>query len=158
MPIFQDPDRRYDSYEQWRHSTKEPYAPVWRAGSEKDVRMSDASSSRPDMETESSPTLHTNSREELIRRIKRGESPTWVPSPAVSNIPRLCRKHLYSPWTTVAFVSLLQTASAYTGLRSAPVQLVLPPNPGRLNRIPLTFTYGNNSWKSTLKPMKILLT
>lgn len=28
-------------------------------------------------------TLHTSDRGELIERIKRGESPTWVPNPAV---------------------------------------------------------------------------
>lgn len=28
-------------------------------------------------------TVHTSDRGELIERIKRGESPTWVPNPAV---------------------------------------------------------------------------
>ncbi|KAL1955571.1 hypothetical protein VTO42DRAFT_8450 [Malbranchea cinnamomea] len=91
MPIFQDPDRQHGHCRSWRHSpggaeghtSNGPEDPTKEAGSVEDVPMPDQSSSLQEMDTAGVPKLHTRSREELIRSIKRGESPTWVPSPAL---------------------------------------------------------------------------
>lgn len=112
MPIFQDPDHRYDQHRPWRHSlgcadecsTNELDEPVEGVRRENDLMMSDASCSRREMQSEGGSTLHTSSREELIRRIKRGESPTWVPSPAVSNTLIPCFSDIYYSWLYYHFL------------------------------------------------------
>lgn len=93
MPIFQDPDRQTKSAFQSRshdqascalkHSPDTPLAESF-DGMQDEV-MAGTSAQNSSMETQNRPTLHTSNREELIRSIKRGESPTWVPNRSVSD-------------------------------------------------------------------------
>ncbi|EER27912.1 hypothetical protein CPC735_032480 [Coccidioides posadasii C735 delta SOWgp] len=82
MPIFQDPDRQRDcSDPPWPDDRSYIQCPadIELNGRHNKV-MTDITPRESRMESENRPTLRTSSREELIQRIKRGESPTWVPS------------------------------------------------------------------------------
>ena len=97
MPIFEDPERRLFT------ATKEPESPqlttMDRRFSEESIRTEfydEPLPDRPLWDTSSEYNKHvltenmggarTSNRAELIERIKRGESPTWVPNQAVRKI------------------------------------------------------------------------
>ncbi|KMU74976.1 hypothetical protein CISG_00905 [Coccidioides immitis RMSCC 3703] len=82
MPIFQDPDRQRDcSDPPWPDDRSYIQCPAdIELNGRHDKVMTDITPRESRMESENRPTLRTSSREELIQRIKRGESPTWVPS------------------------------------------------------------------------------
>ncbi|KAL2000877.1 hypothetical protein VTN02DRAFT_2518 [Thermoascus thermophilus] len=87
MPIFQDPDRGrfYGSWSAEPGGDDEGSRPPARCTKDKRnnaeaIQMSGPSPVDDNMENYSLPRLHTSDREELIHRIKRGQSPTWVPN------------------------------------------------------------------------------
>ncbi|EEH37177.2 hypothetical protein PAAG_07733 [Paracoccidioides lutzii Pb01] len=88
MPIFKDQDRGESHYHPlWSasripntHNKKPTETPKQRADNDEDEVMVGASSWEANMEAQSPPKLQTSDREELIRSIKKGESPTWVPN------------------------------------------------------------------------------
>lgn len=104
MPIFQDPEAQGREYSCWSPALplRRPTTPQQQylqqhlqhqqrheqpdlADEEDDEMILDQSSADQNMET----ACHgppTSSREELIRRIKDGQSPTWIPNRAVSNL------------------------------------------------------------------------
>lgn len=98
MPILHDPDLRLACDKELKESAKAitpPVAPM-RKPSEESIRTEFCDGPEPErpgwitaLEDQASATdgkEHGNStsdREELIKRIKKGESPTWIPSPAV---------------------------------------------------------------------------
>lgn len=95
MPVFQDLDREDHPYqlEPWGHragegdgsSTTTPDQPMKMTGCLEDEPMPDLQPSQQETEAEEFPKFQTSNRQELIRSIKRGESPTWIPNPSVSN-------------------------------------------------------------------------
>ena len=103
MPIFQDPDRRFSQPDQ--SSASLPQANNLRLKtSEESIRTEFCDGFLPDVpplwkglgdqpappETDGSPQgkagVCTSDRNELMERIKRGESPTWVPSQTVRRL------------------------------------------------------------------------
>lgn len=97
MPIFADPERRLST------ATKEPeptqLSTMDRKLSEESIRTEFCDGPLPDTPpwdtsprqdkdslTENMLETRTSNRAELIERIKRGESPTWVPNQAVRTI------------------------------------------------------------------------
>lgn len=100
MPIFQDPDRHNSIFRPWLpsqsssaiSSPKPPRKPAHETM--EDEIMEERPSLEPNMEPSNRPGLQTSSREELIRCIKNGESPTWVPNRAVS----YCYMELQNLW------------------------------------------------------------
>ncbi|OJD24902.1 hypothetical protein ACJ73_03726 [Blastomyces percursus] len=89
MPLFKDRERREPLYHHsWPTScpnddddTKPPKTPNQGVESLEEEVIVGTSSWRSNMEAHSSPQkLQTSNREELIRSIKKGESPTWVPN------------------------------------------------------------------------------
>jgi hypothetical protein len=98
MPIFRDPDGQKPSHpsagghdaEGGGTGIRQPDDHMEVLETSQDDLMEDITPSNQDMGSQSPPKLQTSSREELIESIKRGESPTWIPSPAVSyDIPFL---------------------------------------------------------------------
>src|SRR4051794_24613407 len=100
MPIFHDFDSRGNSCES-ADNLKVAFprdAAAMRRPSEESIRTQFLDGPLPDCETEEEPTsptqevltamtdanLGVSDRAELIERIKRGESPTWVPNRTVS--------------------------------------------------------------------------
>ncbi|KAI1921280.1 hypothetical protein LOZ12_001209 [Ophidiomyces ophidiicola] len=90
MPIFKDPDRQSPYvFPPRSHDQSHPdvlpslAAPAKEIDSFQDQIMTDAIPDGPSTESQNRPTLQTSDRDELIRSIKRGESPTWVPSPSL---------------------------------------------------------------------------
>ncbi|PGH11529.1 hypothetical protein AJ80_07095 [Polytolypa hystricis UAMH7299] len=92
MPIFQDPDRQGAAAYNRSWSTVandgsdsediKSFGNLTESLSDKERNASMECLSAPgvNMDVETTPTLRTSDREELIRSIKRGESPTWVPN------------------------------------------------------------------------------
>ncbi|KKZ65342.1 hypothetical protein EMCG_01270 [[Emmonsia] crescens] len=89
MPIFKDQDREEPRYHpSWPASCtssnddiRPSKTPKQRVENVEDEVMTCTSSWESTMEARSSPQrLQTSDREELIRSIKKGESPTWVPN------------------------------------------------------------------------------
>ncbi|WEW55897.1 hypothetical protein PRK78_001332 [Emydomyces testavorans] len=88
MPILHAPGRQKDGiYQPWSHdhSRRRIQRPADMALGEsieglQDEVMTDITSRDSNTEAQNRSTLHTSNREELIQSIKRGESPTWVPS------------------------------------------------------------------------------
>lgn len=105
MPISQYPDR---SFLKPYHSVEPPEFDLHeRRCSEDSTRTEDFGEPIPEMLMESSPTQDVeqdqrngqgetlcSDRAELIERIKRGESPTWVPNEAVSGRGSLRRSDI----------------------------------------------------------------
>ncbi|KAK2861269.1 hypothetical protein FQN49_004377 [Arthroderma sp. PD_2] len=90
MPIFQDPEAQDGEYSFWLPALNpRPRTPQHQhqtdvaAEKAEDEALVDGPSFEPAMETPNCPGTQTSSREELIRRIKDGESPTWVPNRAL---------------------------------------------------------------------------
>ena len=96
MPIPQNPDwHPLKAYATDEHSV---YHADMRRQSEESIRTQDCDGPVPEVSMKDAPAepgKHSNenqkenvctSRAELIERIKRGESPTWVPNQAVSCI------------------------------------------------------------------------
>ena len=91
MPIFQDPDHQGSFHKQrplnsaCGNDLHRPTHPV-AAGPEdmNDDNMSGMPPNDAKMDSSNLPKLETSDRGELIWRIKRGESPTWVPNRSVS--------------------------------------------------------------------------
>lgn len=98
MPIFQDPERRFRQLA--KPSEPSPLNFLKSKVSEESARTEFCDGPIPDAPTwgmvENENTsrkkeeqscsqngVHTSDRNELIERIKRGESPTWVPSQTV---------------------------------------------------------------------------
>ncbi|KAF3480060.1 uncharacterized protein GIQ15_05407 [Arthroderma uncinatum] len=91
MPVYQDPDRCQE-YSFWLTALSPLPRPVTpqrprqtdvAAETVEDEAMIDGPSLETAMETPGCSGPQTSSREELIRRIKDGESPTWVPNRAL---------------------------------------------------------------------------
>lgn len=96
MPIFHDPDQPFPRK---AVSVPEPVAcdSTMRRVSEESIRTEFCDGPIVDADMEDTlpvggdggnavpigGSLHTSDRGELMERIKRGESPTWVPNPAV---------------------------------------------------------------------------
>jgi hypothetical protein len=94
MPIFQDPDQRCQKNTRTRTPVlsdeergdmrcppvEEPKPVENGTRDREDVRMADLEN----LSRVESARMETSDRVELIERIKRGESPTWVPGKAVS--------------------------------------------------------------------------
>ncbi|KAK2795062.1 hypothetical protein FQN51_000578 [Onygenales sp. PD_10] len=89
MPIFRDKDPNEPRYHPtWPSSSgaadneniRPPRTPVGGFDNVEDEIMAEAASSGANMEPYSPQRLQTSDREELIRSIKKGESPTWVPN------------------------------------------------------------------------------
>ncbi len=97
MPIFEDPERRLSTTTQEPEPTQ--LAIMNRKLSEESIRTEFCEGPLPDgppwdtspgsdkdMLAENMGGARTSNRAELIERIKRGESPTWVPNQAVRTI------------------------------------------------------------------------
>lgn len=94
MPMFHDPDRPWDGPPTTKKpaDVPEPPAPMLeRRTSDESIRTefcegpvpddSEPASPEPNTVTESvAAPVETSDRAELIERLKRGESPTWVPN------------------------------------------------------------------------------
>lgn len=94
MPIFHDPERPWDGLTSTKKpvNLEEPIVPMLeRRTSEESIRTefcegpvlddSKPASPQPNPAAESVPApVETSDRAELIERLKRGESPTWVPN------------------------------------------------------------------------------
>jgi len=91
MPIFQEPDRRqfHDSWSAEPGSDDEGSRPSRfmedKQTDVEDTKMTGTSPADSSMENYSVSKVHTGDRDELIQRIKRGQSPTWVPNRSVSS-------------------------------------------------------------------------
>ena len=97
MPIFEDPERRLSITTKEHERTQ--LAIMNRKLSEESIRTefcegplldgpswATSPSADEDMLAENMGGARTSNRAELIERIKRGESPTWVPNQAVRTI------------------------------------------------------------------------
>lgn len=97
MPIFHDPDLRLASDEEEKEAVEQtkPFTPMRRL-SEESLRTEFCDGPEPGfpqriISRENGTSIvtgkdngnTTSDREDLIKRIKRGESPTWIPSAAV---------------------------------------------------------------------------
>lgn len=100
MPIFNDPELRLAKAKVDTSSPLEEVSPttVVRKLSEESIRTEFCDGPEPEMPswiaaledkaaamTSKDSGIRTSDRAELIERIKRGESPTWVPNKAVRN-------------------------------------------------------------------------
>jgi len=94
MPMFHDPDRPWDGPTGTKKPTDllEPIVPMLeRRTSEESIRtefcegpvLDDSKPASPESNTATervTAPVETSDRAELIERLKRGESPTWVPN------------------------------------------------------------------------------
>lgn len=100
MPVFHDPDLRLAKAKEDREAALEEISPraVMRKPSEESIRTEFCDGPEPEVPTwiaalEDKAAVmagkengaRTSDRAELMERIKRGESPTWVPNSAVSH-------------------------------------------------------------------------
>ena len=100
MPIFHDPDLRLAGAKEDLEAALEDARPrgVMRKPSEESIRTEFCDGPEPELPTwiatledkaaamaGKDNKTRTSDRAELIERIKRGESPTWVPNQAVRN-------------------------------------------------------------------------
>ena len=97
MPIFNDPELRLASAKRdFKVTTEDPSPTVMRKPSEESIRTEFCDGPEPETPTwiaaledkaaamaTKENGIRTSDRAELIERIKRGESPTWVPNEAV---------------------------------------------------------------------------
>ena len=107
MPIPHNPDQWVSEVHKKEHSPSPSPVPMMRRPSEESIRTEDCEGPVLDtpmeeapMEQEKAAGVGNNGealctdRAELIERLKRGESPTWVPNRAVSAF--YLSKHLFS--------------------------------------------------------------
>src|SRR5262245_10192203 len=115
MPIFQDPDHQGSIHGQWPPNYScgnSPQASIYAGAGTEDVNdetMSSVSPGHTKMDSSNLPRLETSDREELIWRIKQGESPTWVPNRSVSGpVYLICVRCYSNPHSIPSMLSSFQ--------------------------------------------------